>query len=45
VRITAEGIEDEDQRGWLTGAGCDELQGFLFYQPMPVEELLTRLSG
>jgi EAL domain-containing protein (putative c-di-GMP-specific phosphodiesterase class I) len=45
VRITAEGIENEDQRGWLTGAGCDELQGFLFYQPMPVEELLTRLSG
>ncbi len=45
VRITAEGIETEDQRRWLADRGCHELQGFLLYQPMPADELVARLAG
>src|SRR4029453_13974283 len=33
--VAAEGVENRDQRDLLTELGCDRLQGFLLYAPMP----------
>jgi diguanylate cyclase len=39
-RVVAEGVETVKQRRILTELGCDELQGYLFAQPMSAEDLL-----
>ena len=39
-RVVAEGVETVKQRRILTDMGCDELQGFLFAQPMTAGDLL-----
>lgn len=36
-----EGIETEEQKQAVVAAGCDMLQGFHFYRPMPVTQLET----
>ena len=38
LRITAEGVETEEQLAALSGVGCDEVQGFLLGRPMPAEQ-------
>ena len=39
LRITAEGVETEEQLAALSGVGCDEVQGFLLGRPMPAADL------
>jgi len=39
LRTIAEGVETEEQRTFLAEHGCDLLQGFLLYAPMPAAEL------
>jgi len=40
MRITAEGVEDEQQAAILAGLGCTEVQGFLYSRPIPASEIL-----
>jgi EAL domain-containing protein (putative c-di-GMP-specific phosphodiesterase class I) len=45
LRVVAEGVEEEAQQELLEEMGCDELQGFLFFEAMDAAEagrLLTR---
>lgn len=39
MKVIAEGIETEEQLDYLTRAGCDYGQGFLFAKPVQAEEL------
>jgi diguanylate cyclase (GGDEF)-like protein/PAS domain S-box-containing protein len=43
LKVVAEGVETEDQAKMLRLLRCDELQGFLFSKPMPIEELTPLL--
>ena len=38
AHIVIEGVETEEQKEFLLGCNCTDVQGFLFYRPMPVEE-------
>jgi EAL domain-containing protein (putative c-di-GMP-specific phosphodiesterase class I) len=37
-------VETAEQRDFLAGRGCDFLQGFLLYAPMPASALAAALS-
>ena len=44
MTVVAEGIEDEAQETFLTNAGCEIGQGYLFARPMPEQEFLDRFD-
>jgi diguanylate cyclase (GGDEF)-like protein len=39
LRVVAEGVDSEGQKAVLTKIQCDELQGFLFSQALPADEV------
>ena len=41
MATTAEGVETNDQAVFLTGQGCDEVQGFYYARPMPALEITS----
>ncbi|MBN3813623.1 EAL domain-containing protein [Paraburkholderia sp. Ac-20347] len=41
VPVLAEGIETPDQLQIISGEGCNEIQGFLFGRPVPLNQLVS----
>jgi diguanylate cyclase (GGDEF)-like protein/PAS domain S-box-containing protein len=44
LEVIAEGVEKNDQNAFLKGIFCDQVQGFLFSQPLPGKELTSFLQ-
>ena len=44
LSVTAEGVETEEQWSLLCKWHCDELQGYLFSKPVPVEQFIQLLK-
>jgi len=42
--VTAEGVETEAQADLVRAAGCDQIQGWLYYKAMPAEEVAGHLG-
>jgi diguanylate cyclase (GGDEF)-like protein/PAS domain S-box-containing protein len=43
LKTVAEGVETAEQANLLQTLGCDKLQGFHFYKPMPQEKIMSCL--
>ncbi len=44
LHITAEGVENDDQLSYLQKLHCDDIQGFLFARPMPMDDFASMLN-
>ena len=42
--VTAEGVETEEQAEMVRAAGCDQIQGWLYFKAMPASEIAQHLS-
>ncbi len=42
LKVVAEGVETEEQQGLLRLLNCDEMQGYLFSKPVPVDIFESR---
>jgi EAL domain-containing protein (putative c-di-GMP-specific phosphodiesterase class I) len=38
ISVIAEGVETEEQRGYLAALGCHAFQGYLFSRPLPLDK-------
>lgn len=45
LRLTAEGVETRPELEFLSQRMCDEVQGYYYYRPMPVEDAEQVLRG
>ncbi len=41
LKVVAEGVETTAQLAFLQERGCDQVQGYLFSKPVPLEEIVT----
>ena len=39
MSVAAEGVETEEQAAMVRAAGCDQIQGWLYFKAMPPEEI------
>ena len=44
VQIVAEGVEDETVAEHMRQHGCDMIQGFYYYRPMPMDEFQRQIA-
>ena len=42
--VTAEGVETQDQADLVRSAGCDQIQGWLYYKAMSAQDLQSELA-
>jgi diguanylate cyclase (GGDEF)-like protein/PAS domain S-box-containing protein len=45
ISVIAEGVETEEQRGYLAALGCHSFQGYLFSRPLPLDKFEAFLQG
>ncbi|MFH8134912.1 putative bifunctional diguanylate cyclase/phosphodiesterase [Pantoea osteomyelitidis] len=45
LTVTAEGVETSSQMSALADAGCNQLQGYLFSQAVPLEQIVPMVEG
>lgn len=45
LQVLAEGVETESQLDFLNKKMCDEVQGYYFYRPMPVDKIENLFSN
>jgi len=45
ISVIAEGVETEEQRGYLAGLGCHSFQGFLFSPALPLKQFEAYMRG
>jgi EAL domain-containing protein (putative c-di-GMP-specific phosphodiesterase class I) len=43
LKVIAEGVDTDKQMAFLKSIHCDEVQGYLYSEPMPAHELKTKL--
>ncbi|MCR4911039.1 MAG: EAL domain-containing protein [Bacilli bacterium] len=44
MNTLTEGVESDGEKDFLTKAGCQMLQGYLFGKPMPLEEVINKVE-
>lgn len=45
LRLTAEGVETEEELDFLKSINCEDVQGFLFYRPLPAQKATEILKA
>jgi EAL domain-containing protein (putative c-di-GMP-specific phosphodiesterase class I) len=45
IEVLAEGVETKEQYTYLKYNGCDMIQGYYFYKPMPANEIESLISN
>jgi EAL domain-containing protein (putative c-di-GMP-specific phosphodiesterase class I) len=43
MKVVAEGVETEEQAKVLRLFGCDQMQGYFFSKPLPLEQMTALL--